>query len=351
LSLPAYVEIGQGILSSLPDQLDQRDIEGKAFIIADTTVGALYGDQIRRLLRSSGKQVAYMEIPPGETAKGLHQTSKLYNWLYESHLERDDFLIALGGGVIGDLVGYVAATYMRGLRWAQIATSLLAQVDSSIGGKVGIDLPGGKNLIGAFHPPTLSLLDIDLLASLPHNQLTAGWAEVIKHGTILDSQFFQMLEHRIDDPADPDLLLLAVRRCVEIKAAIVQEDPFDRGRRAILNYGHTMGHAIEVCTGYKGYLHGEAVSIGMAGAASIAHQLGLIAADVEERQNTLLERNNLPLKYEGIEPDELIRAMKHDKKVSDGHPRWVLLEGLGQATVNHTVEPGLTRAMVMGLRQ
>ena len=351
MSLPSYVEIGQGILLSLPDQLDQRNIDGKAFIIADTTVGALYGAQIRRLLESSGKQVAYLELPPGETTKGLYQTSKLYNWLYESHLERGDFLIALGGGVIGDLVGYVAATYMRGLRWAQIATSLLAQVDSSIGGKVGIDLPGGKNLVGAFHPPALSLLDINLLGSLPPSQLTAGWAEVIKHGTILDSHFFQILEQRIDDPADPDLLLLAVRRSVEIKAAIVREDPFDRGRRAVLNYGHTIAHAIEVCTKYEGYLHGEAVSIGMAGAASIAHQLGLIGADVEERQNTLLARSNLPLKYEGITADELIQAIKHDKKVSDGHPRWVLLEGLGQATVNHTVEPGLTRATVMGLRQ
>ena len=349
MSLPDYVEIGQDILAALPEHLDRREIGGNAFIVADSNVGALYGARTRDLLQSAGRRVAYKEIAPGETAKALSRTSALYDWLFEARAERGDLVIALGGGVIGDLVGFVAATYMRGLRWAQIATSLLAQVDSSIGGKVGVDLPGGKNLVGAFHPPSLSLLDIDLLSSLPPRQLAAGWAEVIKHGAILDSAFFRLLEDRLHDPADPALLLLAVRRCVEIKAGIVNEDPFDRGLRAILNYGHTIAHAIEACTSYQRYLHGEAVAIGMAGAAAIARQLGLIDADIEQRQNDLLARAGLPLQYDGATPEALLDAMTRDKKVSDGRPRWVLLEELGRATPGHTVELGLARSTLQEL--
>ena len=350
MSLPAYVEIGHDLLTALPRHLDSRDLGGNTFIIADRNVGALYGARTRELLESTGRRVAYKEIPPGETAKALSQTSALYGWLFEARAERGDLIIALGGGVIGDLVGFVAATYMRGLRWAQIATTLLAQVDSSIGGKVGVDLPGGKNLVGAFHPPSLSLLDIDLLASLPPRQLTAGWAEVIKHGAILDAKFFQLLEDQLHDLSDPSLLLLAVHRCVEIKAGVVQQDPFDRSLRAILNYGHTIAHAIEASTGYQRYLHGEAVAIGMAGAAAIGRRLGLIDAAVEQRQNDLLTRAGLPLKYESASPGALLDAMTRDKKVVGGRPRWVLLEELGRATPDHEVSPDLARATVENLR-
>ncbi len=346
MSLPAYVEIGHDLLAALPQHLDSRDLGGNAFVIADRNVGALYGALTRELLEASGRRVAYKEIPPGETAKALSQTSALYDWLFEARAERGDLIIALGGGVIGDLVGFVAATYMRGLRWAQIATTLLAQVDSSIGGKVGVDLPGGKNLVGAFHPPSLSLLDIDLLASLPSRQLAAGWAEVIKHGAILDLEFFQLLEDQLHDLSDPALLLLAVRRCVELKAGVVQQDPYDRGLRAILNYGHTIAHAIEASTGYQRYLHGEAVAIGMAGAAAIGRQLGLIDTSIEQRQNDLLARAGLPLQYDGATPDSLLDAMTRDKKVAGGRPRWVLLEALGRATPDHEVSLDLARSTV-----
>ena len=350
MSLPAYVEIGQNILATLPQHLESRDLRGNAFIIADRNVGALYGARTRELLQSAGRRVAYTEVPPGESAKSLSQTSALYDWLFEARAERGDLIIALGGGVIGDLAGFVAATYMRGLRWAQIATTLLAQVDSSIGGKVGVDLPGGKNLVGAFHPPSLSLLDINLLSSLSPRQLAAGWAEVIKHGAILDAGFFQILEDRLHDLSDPALLLLAVRRCVKLKADVVQQDPFDRGHRAILNYGHTIAHAIEVATGYQRYLHGEAVAIGMAGAAAIARELGLIDAAVEQRQNDLLARAGLPLRYDGASPDSLLDAITRDKKVATGRPRWVLLEELGRATPGHDVELDLARSTVEDLR-
>lgn len=349
MSLPGYVEIGHDLLATLPDHLASRDLSGNAFVIADRTVGALYGPRTRELLEASGRRVAYIEIRPGETAKALSQTSALYDWLFESRAERGDLIIALGGGVIGDLVGFVAATYMRGLRWAQIATTLLAQVDSSIGGKVGVDLPGGKNLVGAFHPPSLSLLDIDLLSTLPPRQLAAGWAEVIKHGAILDIEFFQLLEDQLHDLSNPSLLLLAVRRCVELKAGVVQQDPYDRGLRAILNYGHTIAHAIEPATGYQRYLHGEAVAIGMAGAAAIGRQLGLIDAGVEQRQNDLLARAELPLQYDGATPDSLLDAMTRDKKVAAGRPRWVLLEELGNATPDHEVSLDLARSTVQNL--
>ncbi len=352
MSLPGYVEIGHDLLTTLPDHLESRGLGGNAFIIADRNVGAIYGARTHELLESTGCRVAYKEIPPGETAKALSKSSELYDWLLDSRAERGDLIIALGGGVIGDLVGFVAATYMRGLRWAQIATTLLAQVDSSIGGKVGVDLPGGKNLVGAFHPPSLSLLDIDVLSTLPHRQLAAGWAEVIKHSAILDAEFFQLLEDRLRDStdlADPSLLLLAVRRCVEIKAGVVQQDPFDRGLRAILNYGHTIAHAIEASTGYQGYLHGEAVAIGMAGAAAIGRQLGLIDAGVEQRQNDLLARAGLPLQYDGATPDSLLDAITRDKKVVGGRPRWVLLEELGRATPDHEVSLDLARTTVVNL--
>ena len=240
MSIPDYVAIGRGIVADLPDLLERRDAGGNVFLIADRNVGGLYGAATRQSLEAAGRRVSYHEIAPGETAKALAQTSILYDWLLAEGAERGDLIIALGGGVVGDLVGFVAATYMRGIKWAQIATSLLAQVDSSIGGKVGVDLPGGKNLVGAFYPPVLSLLDADLLLSLPSRQLACGWAEVIKHGVILDRRFFELLEGRFDDPAEPDLLLVAVRRCVEIKAAVVADDPLDRGFRAVLNYGHTI---------------------------------------------------------------------------------------------------------------
>ena len=350
MSVPDYVAIGRGILADLPELLDRRDAGGNVFLIADRNVGGLYTAATRSSLEAAGRRVSYKEIAPGETAKALAQTSDLYDWLLAEGAERGDLIIALGGGVVGDLVGFVAATYMRGIKWAQIATSLLAQVDSSIGGKVGVDLPGGKNLVGAFYPPALSLLDADLLASLPPRQLACGWAETIKHGVILDRQFFELLEDRFDDPADPDLLLAAVRRCVEIKADVVAQDPFDRGLRAVLNYGHTIAHAIEACTDYKRYTHGEAVAIGMSGAAAISRALELIGPEVERQQNDLLARAGLPSKYEGAAPDDILEAMTRDKKAAGGRPRWVLIEGLGKATVDHDVDLEIVRAVVSDLR-
>ncbi|MDP6508653.1 MAG: 3-dehydroquinate synthase [Chloroflexota bacterium] len=351
MSVPDYVAIGRGIVADLPDLLDRRDASGNVFLIADRNVGGLYGAATRQSLEAAGRQVSYQEIAPGETAKALTQTSTLYDWLLAEGAERGDLIIALGGGVVGDLVGFVAATYMRGVKWAQIATSLLAQVDSSIGGKVGVDLPGGKNLVGAFYAPVLSLLDADLLLSLPPRQLACGWAEVIKHGVILDCQFFELLEARFDDPAEPDLLLAAVRRCVEIKAAVVADDPLDRGFRAVLNYGHTIAHAIEACTGYQRYTHGETVAIGMSGAAAISRRLGLIEPAVERRQNDLLARAGLPSRYTGAAPEDILEAMTRDKKAFRGRPRWVLIEGLGEATVGSEVDLEIVRSVVSDLHE
>ena len=349
MSVADAVAVGRGILPSLPEEMDARGLDGTVFIVTDSLVGPRFLKVVRDLLEAAGSRVHAIAVEPGEASKSLERAAELYGWLFDLKAERGDLILALGGGVIGDLAGFVAATYLRGMRWVQVATTLLAQVDSSIGGKVGVDLPHGKNMVGAFHSASLSFLDTALLESLPPKQLAAGWAEVIKTAAVFDLELFETFEAKLDDPRDPELLLLAVEACVRHKGRVVDEDPYDRGARMLVNYGHTIGHAIEAATRYSAYLHGEAVAIGMAGAALLSKELGILNPEGVRRQNDLLARLGLPLNFSGATPEAVEAAMRADKKTRDGRPRWVLLEGLGRGVFGNQAPKELEARVIRSL--
>ncbi len=351
MSVADSVVVGRAMLDRLPGELDARGLGGTVFVVTDTSVGQRHLASVETILGGSGWRVQSTQMPPGEQSKSLDQAARLYDWLRRSEAERGDTLLALGGGVIGDLTGFVAATYLRGMKWAQVATTLLAQVDSSIGGKVAVDLPGGKNLVGAFHNSSLSFLDTALLDSLPLNQLRSGWAEVIKTAIMFDQEFFEILEERLNDPSRPDLLNMAVGRAVAHKARIVDEDPLDKGVRALLNYGHTIGHAIEASTGYSKYLHGEAVAVGIAGAAALARKMEVLDVADELRQVDLLRRVGLPVTFAGTDPDAVEATMRHDKKVVEGRPRWVLAEAIGRGSFGHIAPRRFEREVIEDLHE
>jgi len=258
---------------------------------------------------------------------------QLWTWLAEQGAERRDPVIAFGGGVTGDLTGFVAACYLRGVPFVQIPTTLLAQVDSSIGGKVAVDHALAKNMIGAFKAPELVVVDTALLASLPPEQVAAGWAEVLKHGVILDAGLFGLMEDQAEQLNDlaPQLTLDVVRRSLAIKARVVEEDEFEQGTRMLLNYGHTLGQAIEAATGYRRYLHGHAVSLGMVAAGWIAVQLGLLPEPDLRRIEGVLPRLRLPVRLSGVDPEAVLAAMQRDKKVRQGRNIWVLPRRIGEA--------------------
>lgn len=335
------VTIARGALTRAGQIVKQVAPTRRVFLCADTIVMDLLGNRVTHALTASGLQVRHHTFPPGEESKSLHVAADLYDWLAAERAERKEPLIALGGGVAGDLIGFVAATYARGIPLVQIPTTLLAQIDSSIGGKVAVDLPAGKNLVGAFYPAHLVIIDPDALATLPRPQLIADYAEVIKTAVIFDADLFELIEsstHRLDDPA---LLAELVERCVRWKAKVVDEDPEDRGIRAILNYGHTIAHAIETVAGYGAYRHGEAVAIGMVGAGRLAQQSGHWSAADLTRQNNLLAAIGLPSSFSGVDPSHVLDAMLRDKKVQNGIIRWVLPTTLGHATVNNQLNPTL----------
>ena len=279
-------------------------------------------------------------IPPGEQSKTLETAEHIYSWLAGRKAERSDLVLAVGGGVVGDLAGFVAATYLRGMPFAQVPTSLLAMMDASIGGKVAVDLPHGKNLVGAFYQPKFVLADVQALQSLPQRELASGWAEAIKHGLILDPELLAIFEE-LREPIlalEQDVATDVIRRSVAIKADVVSQDEKETlGIRMLLNYGHTIGHAIETATGYGRFLHGEAVSVGMMGAARIGNAMGMMSTDEVERQRTLLEGFGLPLSSPGVDTAAMSEALYSDKKVVGGALRWVLLDRIGKASVRNDV--------------
>lgn len=312
----------------------------RALVVSNETVAPLYLDQ---LLRAVG-DVPHVELKDGEAFKTLDAVSTILDALADSGAGRDTTVIALGGGVVGDIAGFAAASYMRGVPFIQVPTTLLAQVDSSVGGKTGVNHPRGKNLIGAFHQPGLVLIDTDTLATLPERELSAGLAEVIKHGAIADAQFFGWLEEHIADlrARDADALAHAIRRCCEIKADVVADDEREQGRRAILNFGHTFGHAIENSLGYGEWLHGEAVGAGMIMAAALS---GIPAAQ-QERLRSLVEAAGLPVRPPALGADALQAAMGMDKKVQGNRLRFVVLRELGKARVTADVDESLLRSVL-----
>jgi 3-dehydroquinate synthase len=299
-------------------------------------------------LAVAGFDPCLVTVPAGETAKSLQTVAACYDRLAAHRLERGSFIVALGGGVVGDLGGFVAATYLRGIAFVQAPTTLLAQVDSSVGGKVGVNLSAGKNLVGAFYQPRLVLCDLDTLDTLPEREFTAGLAEVIKYGIIYDAALFRRLERDLPKLAarDPDTLAAVVARCCQIKAKVVGQDETEAGLRAILNFGHTIGHALEAISRYGKYLHGEAIAIGQVAAARIsASCLGLTSHEVE-RIRDLFVRAGLPTqaKLRAAEPERLCAAMRLDKKVRGGEIRFVLARKIGQAEFGHRVPPDLVQA-------
>jgi 3-dehydroquinate synthase len=285
---------------------------------------------------------------------------KAYDFLVEHRTERDDVIVALGGGMIGDLAGFVAATFLRGMPWVQVPTSLVAMVDASIGGKVGVNHPEGKNLIGAFYQPKSVLADPQTLTTLPQRELTSGWAEVIKHGLILDKEYFEFLETNVNKltKLEPELLTRAIVRSAAIKAQVVSQDEKERkGKRTILNYGHTIAHGLEAATQYKRFLHGEAVAIGMMGEAKLSQRLGLLPSAEVERQQAMLQkfglstslrakRSNLKLSLAAI-----TKAMELDKKVKGKAIRWVLLQDIGKAVIRSDVPQGDVQAVLRELAE
>ncbi|MBI3608793.1 MAG: 3-dehydroquinate synthase [Nitrospirae bacterium] len=329
------VEIGWETLPRVGERLAALGRSGRVGVITNPRVAALYAGSVTRSLRAAGFQSFLITIPDGERYKTLRSASRVYDELVGRRFERGDTILALGGGVIGDLVGFVAATYLRGVAYLQVPTTVVAQVDSSIGGKTGVDHPLGKNLVGAFHHPILVYSDVSTLSTLPRRELVAGLAEVVKYGVIADASFFAFVEDHADAILGgvPDVLTEVVRRSVVIKADIVKQDEREAGLRKILNYGHTVGHVVETCTGYSKYRHGEAVAIGMDFAARLAQDLGMCDGQLVRRQRGLLERLGLPWVLPPIRPSSAIRSMSLDKKVRQGRIHFVLPQGLGRVNV------------------
>jgi len=314
-SYPVFV--GYGLLDKLGEKIKKTGLSGVMSIISDETVFSIYGQKVESILQNAGFAVNTFAMPPGEESKNINSAIRLYDFLVEQRVERDDILIALGGGMVGDLAGFVAATFLRGMPWILLPTSLMAMVDASIGGKVGVNHPQGKNLIGAFYQPSFVLADVHTLNTLPDRELTSGWAEVIKYGLTLDKGFFEFLEANADKliKLEPNAVTQAIIRSAAIKAQIVSEDEKERGGRIILNYGHTIAHGLEAASQYKRFLHGEAVAIGMMGAAKLSQRLGLLSSDIVERQQSLLQRFGLPTRWEGILGDCFVaKAPRNDRK-------------------------------------
>jgi shikimate kinase / 3-dehydroquinate synthase len=337
-----------GGLYHLPEYLKSCGFSNRIFIVTDSNVGCIYSKPILSLLQNAGFVPQIFTVPAGEASKSIWSWQQILNWLVEEKAEQREPIIALGGGVIGDLAGFVAATYHRGIPLVQIPTSLLAQVDSAIGGKTGINHTLGKNLIGAFYQPELVIVDPAFLLTLPERVYLEGWAEIVKYGMILDADLFEILEDHTTSlhARDAKLLNKIITRCVQLKMDVVQRDERDGGLRNLLNYGHTFGHALEALTEYESWLHGEAVAVGMEVAAHIAVAKGLLMNEYALRQRELLLALRLPLRCPGIDTVSVMETMKRDKKARAGHMRWILPMRIGQAEIYDDVPLALIQNAV-----
>ncbi len=344
------IHIGKGHLARVGRECRKLALGRRCAVISDRNVAPIYSPAVLQSLRAAGFEPHLIVVPAGETAKCLKNVQACYDQLAAHRLERQSFIVALGGGVVGDLAGFVAATYLRGVAFVQVPTTLLAQVDSSVGGKVGVNLPAGKNLVGAFHQPRLVLCDLNTFRTLPEREFRAGLAEVIKYGIIYDAPFFARLERDLAKLLRRETRCLGevVARCCEIKAGVVGQDETESGQRAILNFGHTVGHALEAISRYGQYLHGEAIAIGQVAAARLsAAQLGLPAADVE-RIRRLFHQCGLPtsVRLTPAQRTKLLAAMRLDKKVSAGEIKFVLAERLGKVRWGEAVPAALLQSVV-----
>ncbi len=340
------IEIGVGnLLTAGPFVAELRNAT-HAVVITDTNVEEPHAKTVANSLAEYGANVDLVTVEAGEPSKSVEMSHQLWHKLLELGTDRKSTIVAVGGGVIGDLAGFAAATFARGIALVQVPTTLLAQVDSSVGGKVGINLPPAKNIVGAFWQPRGVLIDIDVLKTLPEREYKSGLAEVVKYGVIMDEAFFEYLEQHVEalNHRDAEVLEYVVAKCCRLKADVVEEDETEvLGRRAILNYGHTFCHAIESVTGFGEYLHGEAVSIGMLCASRLAARLGHIDNVVTQRQRDLLAALALPTEPPELDVEELVSAMSHDKKVEHGRLHFVLPTRLGHVEVMPDIESNLVR--------
>ena len=343
------IHVGSRRLVKIGSLLRERDLSGKLVIVTDPTVNRLFGEILQHTLTQESFSVSTLLVPEGEEQKSLESAGRLYQELTNCYAERTTPILALGGGVIGDLAGFVAATYMRGVPLVQVPTTLLAQVDSSIGGKVAVDHGQLKNKIGVFYQPELVIADTDTLKTLPVEELTNGLAEVIKSAAIRSEEFFTFLEDNLDRIKEqpPDVLEEVVFQTAMIKAGVVGEDEKDTGLRNILNYGHTIGHAIESVSGFS-LKHGKAVAIGMVAAAKISNKMGFLTNAEMNRLKNLIERAGLPIRVPNLEVEDVMQKMKYDKKVMRDKVRFVLLKSIGSAFVTDEVSPSLVEQVLTG---
>ena len=349
------VHVGPGLLDSLGRTAAELPRARAAAVISDDTVAPLYADRTIKALSEAGLAAEPLTFPAGEPNKTLAAYGKLFDALFaiDPPIDRDAIIVALGGGVVGDLAGFIAATALRGLRFLQCPTTLLADVDSSVGGKTAVDHAAGKNLIGAFHQPAAVLIDVETLRSLPDAELANGLAECVKHGVIRDAGLLDEIEANLDalHARDADFLTKFVARNVAIKAAVVEEDEREQtGARAHLNFGHTVGHAVEALAGYEGLRHGEAVSLGMVAECAVAVSRGLLPAADADRVRALLERLGLPVRRAGLDADAVWQVMLRDKKNRGGNVRMVLPTALGTVNLFDDIRPEEIREAIQGVR-
>ncbi|MBI3415465.1 MAG: 3-dehydroquinate synthase [Verrucomicrobia bacterium] len=346
------IVIGNQLLPRLGAECRRLELGRRCAIISDRNVAPRFSPLALRSLRDAGFEPELLTVPAGETAKSLRTVQHCYDQFAAHRLERKSFVVALGGGVVGDLAGFVAATYLRSIPFVQVPTTLLAQVDSSVGGKVGVNLAAGKNLVGAFYQPRLVLCDLATLATLPPREFRAGLAEVIKYGIIYDASFFRRLEKDLPKliQRDPTTLGAVVARCCAIKAEVVGQDETESGLRAILNFGHTIGHALEAISGYGKYLHGEAISIGQIAAAKISAKLSGLSANEVGRIENLFRRAGLPtsVRLSPAQREKLFAAMQLDKKVSGGEIKFVLAKKIGHVVTGQKVSRALIEEALDG---
>jgi 3-dehydroquinate synthase len=346
------IKVGPGLMARLGAECAALKLGQRCAVITDTNVGGHFAPAAVKSLSASGFDPVLVTFPAGEKSKRMAMVEECYDRLAARRLERKSFIVALGGGVVGDLAGFVAATYLRGIPFVQVPTTLLAQVDSSVGGKTGVNLKAGKNLVGAFYQPRLVLCDLDAFKTLPRREFVSGLAEVIKYGIIFDPVLFAQLERNLPKLLQRDTAALSavVARCCEIKADVVGQDETESGVRAILNFGHTVGHALENSSGYGKYLHGEAISIGQVAAARLSHQvLGLPSGEVA-RIERLLAKAGLPVrcKLDAARRKKLLAAMQLDKKVSGGEVKFVLADRIGRVKFGCKVPAALVAKVLQG---
>ncbi len=346
------IHVGSGILDATALYAPHLPA-GSAAVVTNQVVAPLYLPRVKKALEAAGARVAQVVLEDGEHSKRWTSLERVFDALLAARCGRDTLIVALGGGVIGDLAGFAAAIYQRGVALLQVPTTLLAQVDSSVGGKTAINHVQGKNMLGAFHQPRAVITDVATLDTLPERELRAGLAEVIKHALALDLPFVEWLEKSIDSllARERSALVYAVRRCCELKAGVVAADERESGVRSLLNFGHTFGHAIEAGTGYGAWLHGEAIAAGMVMAAELSARAGLLAAADVHRVRSLLSRAGLPVAGPALSTERLLELMALDKKVARGRTRFVLLEAIGRAALRADLEERQVREAIVAAAQ